>query len=62
MEYDVQNGSRPHYKRLEIDILGFGNGCTKQFKVVADEPDGWPYEHSFEAYANMSTVNYRKSS
>ena len=47
---------------IYLNILGFGKGGTKKFKVVSDEPDGWPDEQSFEAfehpsYANMSTVN-----
>ena len=45
-----------------MNILGFGKGGTKKFKVAAHEPDGWPDEHSFEAfehpsYANLNMVN-----
>ena len=45
-----------------LNIIGFGKGGTKKFKEAADEPDGWPDEHSFEtfehpSYANMNVVN-----
>ena len=45
-----------------LNIIGFGKGWTKKFREAADEPDGWPDEHSFEAfehpsYANMNVVN-----
>ena len=51
-------------ERLSIimNILGFGKGGTKKFKVAAHEPEGWPDEHSFVAfehpsYANLNTAN-----
>ena len=45
-----------------LNIVGFGKGGTKKFKEAADEPDGWPDQHSFEtfehpSYANMNAVN-----
>lgn len=45
-----------------MNILGFGKGGTKKFKVAAHEPEGWPDEHSFvvfdhPSYANLRTAN-----
>ena len=43
-------------------ILGFGKGGPKKFKVMSDEPEGWPDAYSFEtfehpSYANLKTTN-----
>ena len=37
-----------------LAILGFGKGGSKKFNNAADEPAGWPDEHSFEAFEHPS--------
>ena len=45
-----------------LGILGFGKGGPRRFKVVSDEPEGWPDDISFEtfehpSYATLKTTN-----
>ena len=45
-----------------LGILGFCKGGPKKFKVMSDEPEGWPDAYSFEtfehpSYANLKTTN-----
>ena len=42
---------------LYLNILGFGKTGTKRFKDPTDEPNGWPEEHSFEAFGHPSHAN-----
>ena len=47
---------------MYLNILGFGKTGTKKFTEPADEPAGWPEEHSFEtfghpSYANINVIN-----
>ena len=37
-----------------LSILGFGKGGSRRFNKAADEPAGWPDEHSFEAFEHPS--------
>ena len=45
-----------------LNILGFGKGGVKKYRVEADEPEGWPDQHSFmdfvhPSYAKFEIVN-----
>ena len=45
-----------------LNILGFGKGGVRKYKVEADEPEGWPDQHSFidfvhPSYAKFEIVN-----
>ena len=47
---------------IYLNILGFGKGGSRKYKVPADEPEGWPDEVSFinfeqPSYAKLNTVN-----
>ena len=47
---------------IYLNILGFGKGGSRKYKVPTDEPEGWPDEHSFvnfehPSYAKLNTVN-----
>lgn len=47
---------------LYMNIIGFGKGGTKKYRVAGDEPDGWPDEHSFVDFqhpssAKLDTIN-----
>ena len=48
--------------QIYLNILGFGKGGSRKYRVEADEPEGWPDEHSFvdflhPLYAKLSVVN-----
>ena len=48
--------------QIYLNILGFGKGGSRKYRVEADEPEGWPDEHSFvdflhPSYAKLSVVN-----
>ena len=45
-----------------MNILGFGKGGTKQYQKAADEPTGWPDEHSFVTFANPANANLKTAS
>ena len=42
-----------------LNLLGFGKGGLKSFKVATDEPEGWPDEYSFELFKHPSYVNMK---
>ena len=42
-----------------LQVLGFGKRGIKKFKVVADEPEGWPDEYSFETFVHPSHANMK---
>ena len=47
---------------IYLNILGFGKGGSRKYRVREDEPEGWPDEHSFvefdhPSYAKLSTIN-----
>ena len=47
---------------IYLNILGFGKGGTRKYKDPADEPEGWPDEHSFltfehPAYSKLAIAN-----
>ena len=47
---------------IYLNILGFGKGGSRKYKVAEDELEGWPDEHSFvefahPSYAKLSTIN-----
>jgi hypothetical protein len=48
--------------QIYLNILGFGKGGSRKYRVEADEPEGWPDEISFvdflhPSYAKLSAVN-----
>lgn len=48
--------------QIYLNILGFGKGGSRKYRVEADEPGGWPDEHSFvdflhPSYAKMDTID-----
>ena len=48
--------------QIYLNILGFGKGGSKKYKSEADEPEGWPDQHSFTdflhpSYAKLDTIN-----
>ena len=45
-----------------LNILGFGKGGTKQYQKAADEPAGWPDEHSFVTFTNPANANLKTAS
>ena len=45
-----------------LNILGFWKGGTKQYQKAADEPAGWPEEHSFVSFTNPANANLKTAS
>ena len=43
-----------------LNILGFGKGGSKSFKVATDEPEGWPDEYSFDVFEHPSYVKMKE--
>ena len=48
--------------QMVLNIVGFGKGGFRKYRVEADEPEGWPDEHSFvdfvhPSYAKLDVVN-----
>ena len=48
--------------QMVLNIVGFGKGGSRKYRVEADEPEGWPDEHSFvdfvhPSYAKLDVVN-----
>ena len=42
-----------------LSILGFGKGGSRKFNIAADEPAGWPDEHSFETFEHPSHTSLK---